>query len=105
MSVRGRHLVVREIDRPPLDVVDRLGATGTATIHEAIGRRGFLGPRLRPIQHDVRIAGAAVTAVAGFVCWFVLTPVDGVLREPIALMVPVLGLAAVAGWRTRHSAR
>ena len=35
---------------------------GTATVHEAIGRRGFAGPELRPIQQGVGIAGSAVTA-------------------------------------------
>ncbi len=61
---RRGHVVVREVDRAPLDVVDALGAMGTATVHEAIGRRGFLGPHLRPIQHDVKIAGTAVTVLS-----------------------------------------
>jgi 4-hydroxy-4-methyl-2-oxoglutarate aldolase len=30
-------------------------------VHEAIGRRGFAGPQLRPIQHGMRLAGTAVT--------------------------------------------
>lgn len=58
---RGRHVVVRTIERAPLDVVDQLGAIGTATVHEAIGRRGYVGPHIRPIQQDVSIAGTAVT--------------------------------------------
>lgn len=62
MSGRGRHVVVRTIERAPLEVVDELGSLGTATVHEAIGRRGFLGPALRPIQQGVRLAGTAVTA-------------------------------------------
>jgi 4-hydroxy-4-methyl-2-oxoglutarate aldolase len=57
----GRHVVVRTIDRPDPDVVSALGALGTATVHEAIGRRGFAGPDLRPIQQGTRLAGAAVT--------------------------------------------
>ena len=61
---RRGHVVVREVDRAPLDVVDELGAMGTATVHEAIGRRGFLGPHLRPIQQDVKIAGTAVTVLS-----------------------------------------
>ena len=34
---------------------------GTATVHEAIGRRGFVGPDIRPIQQRLRLAGSAVT--------------------------------------------
>jgi 4-hydroxy-4-methyl-2-oxoglutarate aldolase len=57
----NRHVVVRSIERAPRDVVDELGSIGTASVHEAIGRRGYVGPHLRPIQHDVRLAGSAVT--------------------------------------------
>jgi 4-hydroxy-4-methyl-2-oxoglutarate aldolase len=57
----SRHVVVRTIERAPLAVVDELGAIGTASVHEAIGRRGYVGPHIRPIQHDVRVAGSAVT--------------------------------------------
>lgn len=58
---RGRHVIVRNIERASSDVIDRLAALGTATVHEAIGRRGFAGVELRPIQRDVQIAGSAVT--------------------------------------------
>lgn len=58
---RGRHVVVRNIDRTPIEVVDALAPMGTATVHEAIGRRGYAGADLTPIQRDVRIAGTAVT--------------------------------------------
>jgi 4-hydroxy-4-methyl-2-oxoglutarate aldolase len=57
----GRHRVVRTIDRPDAGTVAALGALGTATVHEAIGRRGFAGPDLRPIQQGTRLAGPAVT--------------------------------------------
>ena len=57
----ARHVVVRTIERPDRRTVDALGEFGTATVHEAIGRRGFAGPHLRPIQQGVRLAGAAVT--------------------------------------------
>ncbi|MDY7102778.1 MAG: 4-carboxy-4-hydroxy-2-oxoadipate aldolase/oxaloacetate decarboxylase [Actinomycetota bacterium] len=60
----NRHVVVREIDRADPDVVDRLGGAGTATVHEAMGRTGFVGPDLRPIQQDVRVAGSAVTVLS-----------------------------------------
>ena len=57
----ARHLVVRTVDRADRGTADALGALGTATVHEAIGRRGFAGPHLRPIQQGVRLSGAAVT--------------------------------------------
>jgi 4-hydroxy-4-methyl-2-oxoglutarate aldolase len=59
--VSARHVVVGTIDRADRAVVDGLGALGTATVHEAIGRRGFAGPHLRPIQQGIRLAGSAVT--------------------------------------------
>lgn len=59
----NRHVVVHSIERADQAVVDALGAAGTATVHEAIGRVGFAGAHLRPIQHDVRIAGSAVTVL------------------------------------------
>jgi 4-hydroxy-4-methyl-2-oxoglutarate aldolase len=59
--VTHRHLVVRHIDRAHADAIDALAGLGTATIHEAIGRRGFAGPHLRPIQQGVAIAGSAIT--------------------------------------------
>ena len=56
-----RHVVVRKIPRADPAVVAALGEAGTATVHEAIGRRGFVGPDIRPIQQGVRLAGSAVT--------------------------------------------
>jgi 4-hydroxy-4-methyl-2-oxoglutarate aldolase len=46
-------------------LTDELGGFGVATVHEAIGRRGLLDRRLRPIQPGSRLAGTAVTAL----CW------------------------------------
>jgi 4-hydroxy-4-methyl-2-oxoglutarate aldolase len=57
----ARHVVVRTIERADRGAVEGLGALGTATVHEAIGRRGFAGPQIRPIQNGVRLAGTAVT--------------------------------------------
>lgn len=57
----ARHVVLRRIERADRSVVDALGALGTATVHEAIGRRGFVGPDVRPIQQGTRLAGSAVT--------------------------------------------
>ena len=60
----NRNVVVREIDRADPALIDGLGAAGTATVHEAIGRVGYAGADLRPIQQNVRIAGSAVTVLS-----------------------------------------
>jgi len=58
-----RHVVVTTIERTPLELVDALAPVGTATVHEAMGRRGYLGADITPIQTDVRVAGTAVTVL------------------------------------------
>ena len=60
-----RNVIVTGVARADLDVVDQLAALGVATVHEAIGRAGYLGPGLRPIQAGTRVGGTAVTAL----CW------------------------------------
>ncbi|MEL7156137.1 MAG: 4-carboxy-4-hydroxy-2-oxoadipate aldolase/oxaloacetate decarboxylase [Actinomycetota bacterium] len=59
-----RHVVVTGIQRTALELADSLAPIGTATVHEAIGRRGFVGPHIRPIQDGARIAGNAVTVLS-----------------------------------------
>ncbi|MFK0120467.1 4-carboxy-4-hydroxy-2-oxoadipate aldolase/oxaloacetate decarboxylase [Streptomyces sp. NPDC090994] len=44
--------------------VEALSGYGVATVSEAMGRTGLLGPHLRPIQQDTRIAGTAVTVLS-----------------------------------------
>ena len=60
----NRHVVKRTIERADRALIDALGEIGTASVHEAIGRVGFVGPHIRPIQHDVKIAGSAVTVLS-----------------------------------------
>ncbi|MGI9623047.1 MAG: 4-carboxy-4-hydroxy-2-oxoadipate aldolase/oxaloacetate decarboxylase, partial [Acidimicrobiales bacterium] len=57
----NHHQVVRRIERADESTIDELAEVGTATVHEAIGRRGFVGSRIRPIQLGAKIAGSAVT--------------------------------------------
>jgi 4-hydroxy-4-methyl-2-oxoglutarate aldolase len=59
------NVVVTDPPRADLAQVDKLAEYGTATVHEAIGRRGYLGPGIRPVQQDARIAGTALTVL----CW------------------------------------
>src|SRR5438132_11380027 len=42
-------VVVRNIKRADAELVKRLGALGTATVHEAYGRFGLMKPYLRPV--------------------------------------------------------
>ncbi len=60
----NQHVVRRTIDRAALDIVDEIAPVGTATVHEAIGRQGYLGPGITPIQQDTTIAGNAVTVLS-----------------------------------------
>jgi 4-hydroxy-4-methyl-2-oxoglutarate aldolase len=60
-----RSVIVTDVPRAELSDVDELAAFGVATVHEALGRTGYLGPDIRPVQQGVRIGGTAVTAL----CW------------------------------------
>ncbi|GGC85437.1 4-carboxy-4-hydroxy-2-oxoadipate aldolase/oxaloacetate decarboxylase [Tersicoccus solisilvae] len=61
----ARTVIVTDPPRADADVARRLGEHGTATVHEALGRAGFLGPAIRPAWPGARVGGTAVTAL----CW------------------------------------
>ncbi|ALV32041.1 4-carboxy-4-hydroxy-2-oxoadipate aldolase/oxaloacetate decarboxylase [Streptomyces sp. CdTB01] len=44
--------------------VEALAGYGVATVSEAMGRTGLLGPQIRPVQQGVRVAGTAVTVLS-----------------------------------------
>jgi len=57
----GSHYVVRHVDRADPETVAALRAAGVATVHEAAGRIGLLGPAVRARQAGAVIAGSAIT--------------------------------------------
>jgi 4-hydroxy-4-methyl-2-oxoglutarate aldolase len=59
------NVIVTDPPRADLTEVGKLAEYGVATVHEAIGRVGYLGPAIRPNQQGARIAGTALTVV----CW------------------------------------
>jgi 4-hydroxy-4-methyl-2-oxoglutarate aldolase len=60
-----RTVVVTDPPRADVEDAEALGKYGVATVHEALGRVGYLGPELRPAWPGARTGGTAVTAV----CW------------------------------------
>ena len=62
---RSRTIVVTDPPRADVDDAETLGGHGVATVHEALGRVGYLGPAFRPAWPGARIGGTAVTVL----CW------------------------------------
>jgi 4-hydroxy-4-methyl-2-oxoglutarate aldolase len=60
-----RNVIVTGCPRADPAEVAKLAEFGVATVHEAIGRTGYLGPAIRPVFPGSRIGGTAVTVV----CW------------------------------------
>jgi 4-hydroxy-4-methyl-2-oxoglutarate aldolase len=60
-----RTVVVTDPPRADTNDAAALGSSGVATVHEAQGRAGYLGPEFRPAWPGARIGGTAVTVL----CW------------------------------------
>jgi 4-hydroxy-4-methyl-2-oxoglutarate aldolase len=60
-----KKVIVTGVPRPEPKHLDALAEFGVATVHEAQGRTGYLGPDIVARLPGTRIAGSVVTAV----CW------------------------------------
>jgi 4-hydroxy-4-methyl-2-oxoglutarate aldolase len=59
-----RTVVVTDPPRADAAAVGALAGLGVATVHEAMGRTGYLGPGIRPVHLGSRVAGTAVTVLS-----------------------------------------
>jgi len=53
--------IVTKIERPSKEVIDQFRNIGSATVHEASGRKGYVDCAIKPIAQGVRICGPAFT--------------------------------------------
>lgn len=61
--VNMKGVVVTNIERAELALLQRFAEYGVATVHEAQLRQGLLDERIKPIQQGRCIAGNAVTVL------------------------------------------
>ena len=53
--------VIKNIERPSAEMIASFRGIGTATVHEAQGRKGYISCGIRPIAPQTRICGPAFT--------------------------------------------
>lgn len=83
------NIVVRGFPRTDRAVAEALAHFGVATVHEAQGRKGLLGPHLRPIYRPASISGCAITCeVAPGDNWMIHVAVEQCQPGDILVVVP-----------------
>ena len=99
------HVVVTGIARADAATVDALAAFGSATVHEALGRIGYAGPRIRPIQRGAAISGSAITVLtAPGDNLMVHAAIEQAQAGDVIVVVPVTESAYVTSAGVRDSA-
>jgi len=53
--------VITHIERTPRELIDQFRGIGTATVHEASGRKGVVDCAIKPISRGVRLCGPVFT--------------------------------------------
>jgi 4-hydroxy-4-methyl-2-oxoglutarate aldolase len=53
--------IIFDIERPPEDLVKKLGKYSTATLCEAMGKSGYMSHEIKPISPNMSVVGPAVT--------------------------------------------